>query len=186
MLQVGKEEEILRSLEAIPHQSPWHANARAELGVAYTYQGRYEQAASEFKAIIEADPYVYYHLFYALSLHRVGRAEESRVYLREFAESFEGDPWESSLLDFLTGELDEATLLSLAKSEDPKTEREQECEAFYYIGTAYLLETDAVLESRHPDTAKAQAYFEKCLGTGIWQFLEYFSARGELDRLKRN
>jgi tetratricopeptide (TPR) repeat protein len=175
------ENEIMKAIEIDPGLS----QAYAMLGLAYAHQDRYGEAVGEFKKATETTPdLVYWDLFYALLLHKVGRAEEGRAHLRQLADSFEGDPWAKSVIGFLTGSVNEATLLSLTKSDKPTTERERKCEAYYYIGMAYLLETDAELESRHPDTAKAQHYFEQCLSSSIWGYFEPVFAQIELAWLK--
>ena len=162
------------------------AYALANLGFSYAYQGRYSEAVRHFKKAYEKAPEnMYWHIFYAVFLHRVGRAGEGRMHLREQASASEGDAWENSVVGFLTGALDEATFLRLAESENPETTQGHLCEAYYYTGMTYILETDAVLESSRPDTAKALEYFEKCLGTDVDvdYYPEYKLAGCELDRL---
>jgi tetratricopeptide (TPR) repeat protein len=157
------------------------------LGVVYNSLGRYEQAVVELRTARHLDPdNVYAKFFYSLSLHYVGKAEEGRALFRQLGETVEGDSWENSIAGFLAGELDETALLSLAKDEDPRFDRGHRCEAYYYIGMAYLLDTDADLESARPDTVKAQAYFERCLDTGVSpaDYPEHGFARAELARLQ--
>jgi tetratricopeptide (TPR) repeat protein len=182
----GEHSKSIVHLENAVELDPDFAGARGSLGFSYAYQGRYSEAVLQFKEACDAAPgHVYWNLFYALLLHRVGRAEDGRIHLRELAGSLEGDAWENSVVRFFIGELDEATFLSLAGSENPETTQGHLCEAYYYTGMAYILETDAVLESRHGDTARAGEHFEKCLHTDVdvVHYPEYRLARSELDRL---
>jgi tetratricopeptide (TPR) repeat protein len=156
-----------------------------ELAVAYICLGRFDEAVAKLRTATELhSDFVYFKLFYALSLHRVGRAEEGRGFLRNLAGTLKDDSWEASLVRFLAGELDEMALLSLADSEDSTLDREHKCEAYYYAGMAYLLDTGARLESAFPDTARAKAYLEQCIDTGVREFYEYTFARVELARLQ--
>jgi lipoprotein NlpI len=98
--------------------------------------------------------------------------------------SRDDDSWETKLVRFLAGDLDETTLLSMADSEDSTLDREHKCEAYYYIGMAYLLDTGARLDLAYPDTARAAAYLRECIGTGVWEFPEYMFARVELAQLQ--
>jgi tetratricopeptide (TPR) repeat protein len=176
--------DLAEGILEVIRQYPDDDGLRRLLGVAYACQGRYDRAADELRRAAELNPNILYNrLFYSLSLYRVDRADEARANLRSLAGTVKSDPWEQSLVDFVTGELDEAGLLSRIENEELKTELERKCEAYYYIGMAYILDTDADLESSHPDTAKARGYFEQCLDTNVRDFPEYHFARAELARL---
>jgi lipoprotein NlpI len=87
-------------------------------------------------------------------------------------------------VQFLAGDLRESALLGHAESEDPDIARGHKCEAHYFVGMAYLLDTDAELESVQPDVERARTHFERCVATGVWRYAEYALARAELDRLR--
>jgi tetratricopeptide (TPR) repeat protein len=174
-------EQLLRSIHLKPHDPLNHI----WLGVAYTALGRYEQAVEEVMTATELVPdFAFYRIFHSLLLCRMGREEEGQAQLRLLAESLEGASWQNSVIGFLTGEPDEATLLRLAESDDPETDLGQRCEAYYYIGMAYMLDTDADLESSHPDTAKTRTYLERCVGTGLRRFAEHGFAQAELAQIQ--
>lgn len=181
----GHHEDAMKEASRAIEIDPDQGDARALLAALLVHQGKYDQAVRESMKASELHPdFLYFHLFYALSLHHSDRGEEGRAHLRRIAESFAGDPWEESLIGFLTGGLDEATFLSLAESEDPRIDREHRCETYYYIGMAYLLSTDADLESSRPDTTMGRTYLERCLETGVRHYLEYSFAQLELSRLQ--
>jgi tetratricopeptide (TPR) repeat protein len=175
-------EEIQRGLQV--RRDDWAL--LAWLGVTYMCQGKYNEAIGELKEAIKVVPdnfSPYLHLFYSISLQRLGRPAEGRQYIRELAEEAEGDSWEISLVRFLAGDLSESALLAKAEGDDPRIVRGRKCEAHYFVGMAYLLDTDAELESIQPDVEGARAHLERCVATGIWRYAEYSLARAELGRL---
>jgi tetratricopeptide (TPR) repeat protein len=174
-------DEILEGLKV--KRDEW--GLQTLLGVAYMCQDRYDLAVDELNKAIQLRPdNLYLGLFYSISLHRADRPEEGREYSRQLAQTVKDDSWDGSLVRFLAGELDQSTLLTLAESEDLRTERQRKCEAHYFVGMAYLLDTDGDMEISPPDTATARAHFEGCVSTGLWRFLEYLLASAELARLQ--
>jgi lipoprotein NlpI len=97
--------------------------------------------------------------------------------LPDFAAAVHGwkDDWRKMVGLFLAGEIHEASFLALADQGDAKTVQGHQCEAFYYVGMVRLFQGE---------TATAQTFFEKCLATGVSNFVEYDFASAELARLR--
>ncbi len=67
-------------------------------------------------------------------------------------------------------------VLELAKSTDPKEDREQHCEGYFYLGERALIQKNR---------AKAIELFKAALDTRLTTFIEYEAAAVELRRLSR-
>ena len=100
--------------------------------------------------------------------------KELQAYLENRKTGKPGD-WPSSIARFLTGQLAEPDFFKAAANADQKVERGQQCEAYFYAGTKWLIAGDKTT---------AQDYFEKCLATGGKDFTEYSSAAAELKFLR--
>jgi len=150
-----------------------------DINIKFTYfkQGRYKVAASLFyKDAKEANPgYIYDHLFYFLSLYRNGQIKKAQDYILELSNTFKEEKWIAPVVHFYAGKMTGDALLSIAEDKDPKKDKEQKCEAYYYIGMMHLLKDHGT---------KAKHYFEKCVSTDVKYFSEYELAKVELDRLK--
>ncbi len=91
------------------------------------------------------------------------------------AEAVAGLPegWTKAVGRYLLGAIDEKAFLAKADEGDARAKREQTCEACYYAGMTHLIEND---------TKTAQAFFRRCLDTGVKGFDEFILAKAELAR----
>jgi Flp pilus assembly protein TadD len=82
-LASGMPAQAIVSLEKAKRREPRKASIREALGIAYHRLGRFEEAATEFRAMVEITPtdaYGYYGL--GRSLARLGRSAEARGQLK--------------------------------------------------------------------------------------------------------
>jgi lipoprotein NlpI len=108
---------------------------------------------------------------------RVGKTlAEVQAKARAFKERAKPTGWHERLFTFFSGEIGEGTLFKAARSDNPKTEKEQLCEAYFFAGTVRLATGDK---------AGGRELLEKCLATGVSYYTEYVSAKYELERLKK-
>ncbi len=82
--------------------------------------------------------------------------------------------WPAPVMAYFLGGMSEAQLLARAKNPDARIQKEQLCEAHYYIGMRRLVRGDA------PGAKRA---FEKTVQFRITSFIEHMRALAELDRL---
>jgi lipoprotein NlpI len=149
------------------------------------YEGRYAEAARMFRDMIARTPASFsYKLFHFLALHRSGQAQEARAYINGVAASLADQKWAGPVVLFYAGKLPEDEVLKAAASADPKIDKEQRCEAYYYLAMAYHLKLGGV-QVDAAAAAKVREYLEKCVATGVTTFVEYRAAQAELGRLKR-
>jgi len=142
----------------------------------YFREGKYKEAAELFQKESKEDSpgYIYDQLFYFLSLYRAGQIDKAQKHILKFSNTLKDDKWIEPVAHFYAGKITEDALLKAAESEDEKKEKEQKCEAYYYIGMMYSLKEKP---------SKAKGYFEKCVATDVKSFIEYDMAKAELDRL---
>jgi Flp pilus assembly protein TadD len=82
-LKKGMAAQATVSLEKAKKREPDKASIRERLGIAYFRLQRYEEAESEFRAMLEispADDYAHYGL--ARSLEKLGRRNEARGHMK--------------------------------------------------------------------------------------------------------
>jgi tetratricopeptide (TPR) repeat protein len=103
---------------------------------------------------------------------RVGATER----LRGYAQVRKGtaDKWWSKIAEFLVGDLAQEAFLAATSADDQKIQREQECEAYFYVGMKLLVEDDR---------EAARNFFRKCVATDVRNYTEYRSSKSELKRL---
>lgn len=141
--------------------------------LAYWCMGQYGKAITDYNTNIASDPddpYLYL-LRYIASKH--GNYNEGNV-LQDFAYKLNGRQWISAVVDLYLGKISPQVCLNRSNHTNPQRDREQKCEAYYYLGEYYLFEKDE---------NKAKEFFKKCLNTGEHRFLEYRLAKFELERL---
>ncbi|MDY7109579.1 MAG: tetratricopeptide repeat protein [Planctomycetota bacterium] len=149
-------------------------------GATHYHLDQFETAQADLRRAvgIRGDGRAYAHLYLWLATTRVGeRAEADRVlrgYLETAGEMTVGQWW-PRLAAFLLGDLSEAELLDEAAQGNWQPAPEQMCEAYFYAGSARLIEGDA---------ATAADYFQRSVETNVQNFYEYFSAKRELARLR--
>jgi lipoprotein NlpI len=113
-----------------------------------------------------------------LSSSRLGETESATRELKEYLANRQisnSDDWPSQIGRFLTDQITSQELLTAAQSADTKKDKEQHCEAYFYIGSKRLIAGDK---------AGAAASFEKCVATGVHGFSEYQTAKVELRLLE--
>jgi tetratricopeptide (TPR) repeat protein len=146
---------------------------------SYMFLERYPEAVDTFRRLVEVHPGDRYNaLLYIICLHLVGEREEAREQTTLQAETLDDDAWINAVIRFYAGEITEEDVLKEAEAEDPKTDNEQKCEAYYYLGMASLL---GVHDGVQPDTTLARQYFEDCVSTGVEHFTEIKLARQMLE-----
>jgi tetratricopeptide (TPR) repeat protein len=156
--------------------NPNYAAAYFNRGNVHYNRGSWKDALADYRRSFEFD-YDYSRLCVWLSRSRLNeRDEATRELAQYFAARKTGQPddWPSKIARLFTGDLSEADFLKAAGSKDPKTDREQKCEAYFYAGSRRLLDGDKI---------GAKDLFQKCLDTRVMDFNEYTSAAAELKRL---
>jgi len=152
-------------------------SAIAAVGCSYEVLGQLERALRAYaKAADNDDQKEYYKIWSCIILRKLGRRKDADKLIKEFLKSFEQDEWIAPVVKYLAGEMTEAEVFRLAKHEEPETNRQQLCEAYYYIGACYL--ADKNLD-------KAEELMKKCLAQRVVNFYEHGFAIRDLRTVKK-
>jgi hypothetical protein len=168
----GDEAGALSDCDRAIELDPDSAAAYSRRGAVRDIKGDFSNAASDFEKVIELKPddSDYERLYRQTLLWRLGRTPEKG------AKNVTGckGRWTKIVGLFLTGTLDERSLLKAAKRSDDEPVSGQKCEAYYYIGMNRLSQGDK---------AGACAAFLQCRALGLKDYDEYQFAGAELARL---
>ena len=149
------------------------------------YAGNFASVTKAMPDLIARSPASFTRrLVQYLSLHRSGQTVEARTYLNALAAGLADRNWAAPVVLFYAGRLSEPDVLAAAVDPDAKIDNERKCEAYYYLGVAYLLNLGGVSGDEPTRWAKAREYFEKSIATGVTNFVEYRAAQAELERMK--
>ena len=154
-----------------------------DLQLRYLGPIRYERheltnALADFHEICEFNPIDdYAHFDVWLCSSSLGNSEkateELKTWLSARGPKASGD-WPSEVGRFLAGQKTERDLLSAAESTVNKKDKEQHCEAYFYIGAKDLIAGDKT---------GAAAEFRKYLATDVKDFNEYQFAKADMQLL---
>ena len=152
-------------------------SAIAAVGCSYEVLGQLERALRAYaKAADNSDQKEYYKIWSCIILRKLGRRKDADKLIKDFLKSFKQDEWIAPVVKYLAGDMAEAEVLRLAKHEEPETNRQQFCEAYYYIGACYL--ADKNLD-------KAEELMKKCLAQRVVNFYEHGFAIRDLRTIKK-
>jgi lipoprotein NlpI len=153
------------------------------LGAVQSDMLQFTPALGNLRKAVEIDPKMYYAHFAIWAIRaRNGERAEATKDLRASLKPLEGDEkrkWELCIGRFLLGDVTESNLIAQAPETAvrPTDEPIQKCEALYYAGMKRLVDGDK---------AGASGLFEKCIAVGQDNDMQYFSAKAELQRLKKS
>ncbi len=167
--------DLSKAMELEPNKGDdYHARAHCR------YDTRsWAEAAADLRRALQLGSWNddYAHLYLWLTRARLGDRVAATEELKGHAARRTGGEravqWFQKIALFLTDQISESALLqAAAQGNDEREVRERECEAYFYAGTKRLVEGDK---------DAAAACFQKSVGTGIVEFIEYLSAQAELD-----
>jgi lipoprotein NlpI len=154
---------------------PDYALAFYNRALARFDQGLYISAVPDFVRALSLDPRNPYRAIgQYLAKARVGDID--REGFAHNTRELNPGRWPAPVVGFLLGQVPLATLLEAARDADAITQREQQCEAYYYAGQQLL-----IMGRRDEATRLLQA----AVGTGVTSLYEYAGVRAELRRLAR-
>jgi lipoprotein NlpI len=159
---------------------PQEANSYVDRGVANYVNNRASAAIQDFQRAAELHfthsdyPRIFSWLVKAEQAGQLPMAnQELKNYFLTRGGGTNDWPFQSGR--FLTGEMSEPDFLVAASSTDPKTDKEQHCEAYFYAGIRHSL---------NGDVSAAKSFFQRCIATDVKNFYEYRMARIKLKTLE--
>ena len=144
-------------------------------GILQFYRNSTGMAADDFSAVLQQGskqlrPYALIWMY--LSQARSGI--DGRESLRTYGADMDLTTWPGVPVSYYLGDITSDRVLSAAQSPNPKTHRENECVANFFLGQDRLV---------RGDKAGAADYFRKTIATGVKSYRQYTAAEEELRRL---
>jgi lipoprotein NlpI len=171
---------IIDSTKAI-ELDPNNAQAYYNRGVALQAKGSLDAAANDLRKFGELAPRNVYadyaHLYLWVITNEQSRKLEANQELSNCLDSsWNAEPAQlpSKIANFLLDHISESELMAVAASPDPKKDRGQHCEAWYFDGIKKML---TGIKSAAIDC------FHQCLNTGQKDFCEYILAEAQLQTI---
>lgn len=154
------------------------AGGYAAIGNCYEELGQPERALEFYaKAADNDDKKEYYKIWNCIILRKLGRRQEADKFIEDFRKGFKKkDEWIAPVVAYLAGRMTEEQVFQLAKHDEPETNRQQLCEAYYYVGACYL--ADRKLD-------RAEELMKKCLAQRVADFYEHGFAIRDLRTIKK-
>jgi lipoprotein NlpI len=141
------------------------------------YDGQFDAAQADLSraaGMLHSDPYVAIWLYLAQA--RAGRGEAAAHELAQARPEGGDAAWPSPVIDLYLGRRDPGSVFKAAQQGDAGTQRDQQCEAAFYVGQWNLLQGNRNQALRLFDDAQ-----RNCRKS----FSESGGARAELDRMSR-
>ncbi len=153
-----------------PYSERGHAAFRLGL---FAQARRDLMSANELDTEPFASTWTYNAIWAYLAQARQGDADKQQ--LRRDLEHTKQGPWPKAIMSFLLNEGKPAELFAAAESANPKTLREQRCEANFYVAQMFMI---------RKDTDSARPLFKEAAANCPPNFREYFVAIAEFQRLE--
>ncbi len=144
-------------------------------GATFWRRGNLEGASIDIKAAMEYQPdELYLGIWRYILEARMGK--DAKEELVESLKKFGKHDWPEPVALMLMGEISRQECLKKAENNNARLDREQKCEAYFYIAQDCLIKDEK---------KEAEDYFRKCVSTGVKNFYEYDLAGIELKRFNK-
>lgn len=171
----GQYERAIRDYDQAIQLKPDDARSFTSRGEANFYLARWPEAAADLQRSFSLDPLQPYVMLWMHIAKKRNGGDDAQEFSRQVARA---DPsqWPAPIERLFLGLSSPDQVLAAAANADAQTQKEQRCEAAFYLGEY------AILQQRMPDALSLlQQARETCPKT----FVEYEGAVSELKRLGR-
>lgn len=172
--QEGKLDEAMKAYTKAIELNPRFSGNYLFRGVAYFIRREYKKAEADFQSAVKCDPKEKYLVIWKYLAQKY-TGKEADQELKAYAKNLKNHDWHDFLIRFFAGETGPAQLLNAASHKVPRIEKEQLCEAHFFLGIHY---------KDKGNKQKALAHFQKSIDTGIINFVEYDLSKKMILRLK--
>ncbi len=148
--------------------NPNDGDALGDRGYAHFFLGEFGDAQQDLGRMRN---YPYPAIWLYLARSRAGQPAQTD--LATDAAKLNLKAWPSPVVNLFLGKTTPELFLAAAKDKDPKKDREQHCEAYFYLGQK------ALIAGKQDEANKM---FQKSLDTHVTTFYEYMGAQAELQR----
>jgi lipoprotein NlpI len=143
-------------------------------GRLHFYSGDYSRAVADLERSMKLDDNNYTALWLYLARKRAGAANAEEQ-LENETRTTRGGAWPSTVIVFYLGRTDAGSVMAAATDSDPRRNREQRCEANFYVAHWHLL---------RKENERAVALLREAQSGCPRDFLEHEGAVAELRRLQ--
>jgi lipoprotein NlpI len=168
---IGRYIEAIADYDAAIKLKADDLNAYAGRGYVNFYLGRYTAAADDFQLGMASDHYR--ALWRYLARARAGQNDTRELALNTVVK-LDRNVWPGAIIALYLGQITPPQVLAAAAKGDERKQREQSCEASFYLGEYALLRIEI---------AEAQRYLRKAQETCPAGFVEHIAAQSELKRI---
>jgi lipoprotein NlpI len=168
---LGRLAEAAADYETAIKLKPDDVNAIHNHGFVNFYLGRFAAAGEDFRQGAASDPYI--AIWRHLARARSGQADPRELALNTVVK-YDRAVWPGPVIALFLGQMGPAQVLAAAAAGDAKKQREQGCEASFYLGEHAVL---------HVEVGDAQRLLREALERCPIGFVEHSAAEAELKRL---
>jgi lipoprotein NlpI len=136
-------------------------------------QGLYIASVPDFVRAVSLDASSTYRVL-GLYLAKARAGDVDREGLAASATQLNLTRWPGPVVALYLGQITPEALVAAAQDPDPNTQRERQCEAYFYAGEHFLIQGQR---------APAVQMFQAAVATGVTSLFEHSSAKAELRRL---
>ncbi len=173
----GEDDRAIVDFNAALRLNPQHVRTYLNRGATRFDQGQFVSAAADFSTLLRLNPSDAYAVIWGyFAQSRAGHRVAVTSELEADAARVNKAKWPAPVIGLLAGTKDVDGVLKAATDGDQRKQREQMCEAAFYVGEWHLL------QGRRPE---ARASLEQAERDCPKSFLEYASASAELKRLSQ-
>lgn len=166
----GTNEAAIKDCNAAIQSDSGRSWPFTQRGSVHLAMGDYDAAIADFAQAIERDSLeVYAHLLSWIAKARSAqqKKELAPTIPSDMAGRWPKQSWQSHLMAYMAGNIDQDAFLALATNDD------QRCEAYFYM---------AEKVRSTGGSAAAKVWYEKCVAISNFHFTEHALARGELSK----
>ena len=166
----GDYDRAIQDYDQAIRLNPGFPFAFAGRGYAHFYLGQFAAAQPDFAKALELSPgYQDAALWLYLARSRAG--QEARGELERNAAQLKLTAWQGQVFSLFLGKITPEAVLSVATNSDAKTDREQHCKAYFYLGEHALIGGMG---------DEARRLFQQAIDTRVTASIEYAGAQAEL------
>jgi tetratricopeptide (TPR) repeat protein len=180
---MGEGQKALADAEQVMRIRSEGSYMYAARGCSYEILGKKEAALADYQraarlARAEKDDTRFFTIWQCILLRKLGRRDEADQLAREYVkdELEKKDEWVAPVLRYLAGQMNEDEVFRRARHENPVKNREQMCEATYYIGACHMAAGDL---------DKAQKLFRQTITLRVHNFYEHGFALRDLREIRK-
>ena len=153
--------------------NPKHANAYSNRGLMRFYQRQFTEAAPDFSQAVQLAPTNLYRVL-LLYLAQARAGSDAQDGLEQATVGVDLKEWPGPIVSMYLGKVPEQAVFDAVADADPTKQRQQRCQAYFYVGQQLLI---------RENNSEASKMFREAMTTEASTLFEYEGAQVELKHL---